>query len=111
MAKQKLIYPCLNCHGSGWYNEPRRWGCFRCGGLQYPSKQGSGIDPMSNALCIADKVLYDWTPINEVIKKTIELTGWSRKFSVDYLNWMYTEGLIVIDGDKAIDVAVYNSFE
>lgn len=108
-AKPKLTYPCLNCHGSGWYNQQRKWGCFRCGGLQYPSVQGTGIDPLSNALCILDNVLFDWIPVKEVTDKTVNYTKWSRKFTADYLNWMYKEGLIVIINEKAISVAVYNS--
>lgn len=106
---KKMKHICLNCNGSGWYNAPRKWGCFRCGGLQYPSKQGSGIDPISNALCILEEVLHDWVPVKEVVPRTVEYTTWSRDFVVKYLNWMFTQGLIVIEDDKAIDAAAYNS--
>ena len=100
---KKITYPCLNCHGTGWYDAPRNWGCFRCGGLQYPSKQGSGIDPISNALYILDNVFDNWIPINEATDKATNLMGWSRKFTVDYLNWMYLQGLIFIEDNKAIN--------
>lgn len=105
----KLEHVCLNCHGSGWYDSRRKWGCFRCGGEQYPSKQGSGVDPISNALCILESVLPEWIPVNEVVPRTMKLTNWSRKVTADYLNWMYKEGLIVIVDNKAIDCAIYNS--
>lgn len=106
---KKFTYPCLNCHGTGWYHEQKRWGCFRCGGLQYPSKQGSGVDPISNALCILENVLPDWVPVSEVTHKTMLYTGWSKEFTRTYLNWMYKEGLIAIVDDMAIDVAIYNT--
>lgn len=104
-----MNHVCLNCHGSGWYDSRRQWGCFRCGGSQYPSRKGSGIDPISNALCILESVLFSWVPVKEVVPRTMEFTKWSRDVVSNYLNWMYKEGLIVIVDDMAIDVAIYNS--
>lgn len=104
-----MTHVCLNCHGSGWYDTRRQWGCFRCGGMQYPSKKGTGIDPISNALCILESVLFSWVPVNEVVPRTVTFTKWSRDRVKDYLNWMYTQGLITIMDDMAIDTAVFNS--
>lgn len=100
---KKLTHECLNCHGTGWYYKEKKWGCFRCGGLQYPSRQGTGIDPLSNALCILDSVFLDWITLNDAVIRTMQLTGWTRKLVVDYLNWMYTQGFIVVQDGKAID--------
>lgn len=102
-----MKHTCLNCHGSGWYDSRRQWGCFRCGGLQYPSRQGTGIDPISNALCILESVLNQWIPVQDVVPRTMELTKWSRKRTADYLNWMYKQGFIVIDNGKAVDRCVW----
>lgn len=99
----ELKHHCLNCGGSGWYDSRRQWGCFRCGGLQYPSRQGTGIDPLSDALCILESVLNTWTPVQEVVTRTMELTKWTRKRAASYLNWMYKKGMVVIDNGKAID--------
>ena len=109
MKLNHLEHVCLNCHGSGWYNPVRKWGCFRCGGLQYPSKQGTGIDPLSKALCILENVYPEWIDKKESIDKAVAYTGWTRERTVKTLNWMWKEGLLVVHDDKAIDVAVYNS--
>ena len=105
----KMIHECIHCHGSGWHDTIRKYGCFRCGGLQYPSKQGSGIDPLSNALCILDKVFPDWIDTKTAIQDTMVYTGWTRDLVVKYLNWMYTEGLLVVIDGKAIDNGIYQN--
>ena len=105
----KLIHKCIACHGSGWYDSVHKWGCFRCGGLQYPSKQGTGIDPLSNALCILDNVFSDWIDVKDAIHEAMVYTGWTRKFTTDYLNWMWSQSLIVVIDGKAIDNGIYQN--
>ena len=104
----KLKHYCLNCHGSGWYNRERGLGCFRCGGNNYPSRQGSGIDPISSALCINEKIFNKWVALDSGIRLTMVYTGWSKKWTIDYLHWMETEGLLFVQNGEAIDSLVYD---
>ena len=36
-------------------------------------------------------------------------TGWTRKFTTDYLNWMWSQSLIVVIDGKAIDNGIYQN--
>lgn len=103
MKHNKLIHSCIACGGSGWYDANKKWGCFRCGGLQYPSVKGTGVDPMSSTLCILEEVFPQWIGLDEAVDKTITYTGWSNRFVRDFLNGLYKKGHIVIENGKAIN--------